>query len=191
MDIISILLTALALSADAMSVSVTNGIAVKRLKIGKVMLMAFLFGAFQFFMPVIGWLLGQSVSRYIEAYDHWIAFALLAFIGIKMMIESSKKDDEVKADSFAFGTLIVMAVATSIDALAVGISFASISMDTGNFWLAVSLIGVITFVLSLAGALLGKKLGDLFKKRAELVAGAVLVLIGVKIILEHLGVISF
>ena len=146
MDIISIVLTAIALSADAMSVSISNGIAVKKLKAKSVILMAALFGGFQFLMPVLGWLLGQTVSGLIESFDHWIAFALLGFIGIKMVIESFKGDDRPKSNPFAFSALIIMAIATSIDALAVGIGFASLSMAQNTLWLAVALIGIITFV---------------------------------------------
>ena len=191
MDIISIVLTAIALSADAMSVSISNGIAVKKLKAKSVILMAALFGGFQFLMPVLGWLLGQTVSGLIESFDHWIAFALLGFIGIKMVIESFKGDDRPKSNPFAFSALIIMAIATSIDALAVGIGFASLSMAQNTLWLAVALIGIITFVLSCCGAVLGKKLGEVFKRRAELIAGVLLCLIGLKILLEHLRIISF
>ena len=140
---------------------------------------------------VLGWLLGQTVSGLIESFDHWIAFALLGFIGIKMVVESFKGDDRPKANPFAFSALIIMAIATSIDALAVGIGFASLSMAQDTLWLAVALIGIITFVLSCCGAVLGKKLGEVFKKRAELIAGVLLCLIGLKILLEHLGIISF
>ena len=185
MDIISLVLTALALAADAMSVSISNGIAVKKLQLPKVLLMALLFGGFQALMPTLGWLLGTSVSKYISAFDHWIAFLLLAFIGFKMIVESLKKDP------FSITNLLIMAVATSIDALAVGISFASLAIPGSELWLGIALIGVITFTLSCLGAFLGKFLGNMFKKRAGLIAGIILCLIGLKILLEHLGVLTF
>ena len=192
MDIISLVLTALALAADAMSVSITNGIAVKKLQLPKVLLMALLFGGFQALMPTLGWLLGTSVSKYISAFDHWIAFLLLAFIGFKMIVESFKNDEEtVKKDPFSITSLLIMAVATSIDALAVGISFASLAIPGSELWLGIALIGVITFTLSCLGAFLGKFLGNMFKKRAGLIAGIILCLIGLKILLEHLGVLTF
>ena len=192
MDIISLVLTALALAADAMSVSITNGIAVKKLQLPKVLLMALLFGGFQALMPTLGWLLGTSVSKYISAFDHWIAFLLLAFIGLKMIVESFKNDEEtVKKDPFSITNLLIMAVATSIDALAVGISFASLAIPGSELWLGIALIGVITFTLSCLGAFLGKFLGNMFKKRAGLIAGIILCLIGLKILLEHLGVLTF
>lgn len=192
MDIISLVLTALALAADAMSVSISNGIAVKKLQLPKVLLMAMLFGGFQALMPTLGWLLGTSVSKYISAFDHWIAFFLLAFIGFKMIVESFKNDEEtVKRDPFSITNLLIMAVATSIDALAVGISFASLAIPGSELWLGIALIGVITFTLSCLGAFLGKFLGNMFKKRAGLIAGIILCLIGLKILLEHLGVLTF
>lgn len=192
MDIVSLVLTALALAADAMSVSITNGIAVKKLQLPKVLLMALLFGGFQALMPTLGWLLGTSVSKYISAFDHWIAFLLLAFIGFKMIVESFKNDEEtVKKDPFSITNLLIMAVATSIDALAVGISFASLGIPGSELWLGIALIGVITFTLSCLGAFLGKFLGNMFKKRAGLIAGIILCLIGLKILLEHLGVLTF
>lgn len=192
MDIISLVLTALALAADAMSVSITNGIAVKKLQLPKVLLMALLFGGFQALMPTLGWLLGTSVSKYISAFDHWIASLLLAFIGFKMIVESFKNDEEtVKKDPFSITNLLIMAVATSIDALAVGISFASLAIPGSELWLGIALIGVITFTLSCLGAFLGKFLGNMFKKRAGLIAGIILCLIGLKILLEHLGVLTF
>lgn len=192
MDIISLVLTALALAADAMSVSISNGIAVKKLQLPKVLLMALLFGGFQALMPTLGWLLGTSVSKYISAFDHWIAFLLLAFIGFKMIVESFKNDEEtVKKDPFSITNLLIMAVATSIDALAVGISFASLAIPGSELWLGIALIGVITFTLSCLGAFLGKFLGNMFKKRAGLIAGIILCLIGLKILLEHLGILTF
>lgn len=192
MDIISLVLTALALAADAMSVSISNGIAVKKLQLPKVLLMALLFGGFQALMPTLGWLLGTSVSKYISAFDHWIAFLLLAFIGFKMIVESFKNDEEtVKKDPFSITNILIMAVATSIDALAVGISFASLAIPGSELWLGIALIGVITFTLSCLGAFLGKFLGNMFKKRAGLIAGIILCLIGLKILLEHLGVLTF
>jgi len=142
-------------------------------------------------MPLIGYLLGTNFADYIEAFDHWIAFMLLGFIGGKMAIEAIRDkddDEEEKTDVLKIGELTVMAIATSIDALAVGITFAFLKV---NILLSVLLIGVTTFALSLAGVLIGNKFGAKYKSKAELAGGIILVLIGVKILLEHLGIISF
>ncbi len=142
-------------------------------------------------MPLIGYLLGTGFSKYIEKYDHWIAFVLLAFIGGKMAIEAIREkdgDNDEKTDTLKIGELTVLAVATSIDALAVGITFAFLKV---NILPSVLLIGVTTFALSLGGVLLGNRFGAKYKSKAEIAGGIILILIGLKILLEHLGIINF
>ena len=148
--------------------------------------LAFFFGFFQFLMPVLGWLLGSGVSSYIEKIDHWVAFGLLAFIGVRMVIDAVRGDDAQKdiADPFATKTLFVMAIATSIDALAVGISFALAQVD---IWSSSIIIGIVTFSISAVGVLIGKKVGSVFKKSAGILAGIILIGIGVKILIEHMS----
>ena len=147
------------------------------------------FGGFQALMPLIGYFLGTTFSEYIEAYDHWIAFVLLAFIGVNMIREAISGEEEESNSCFGFKTMLVMAIATSIDALAVGVTFAL--LPDVNIFVAVGSIGVITFVLSALGVKLGNIFGAKYKSRAELAGGIILVLMGLKILLEHLGVISF
>jgi putative Mn2+ efflux pump MntP len=162
----------------------------RKLNLKHAYLIALFFGVFQAVMPLIGYLLGTGFSEYIEKFDHWIAFALLAFIGGKMVIEAIREKDggpEEKTDALSTGELTVLAVATSIDALAVGITFAFLKV---NILPSVLLIGVTTFALSLGGVLLGNRFGAKYKTKAEVAGGVILVLIGLKILLEHLGVIN-
>lgn len=184
MDIISIFLIAVGLSMDAFAVSVSNGIILKEVHIKQATKTGFFFGVFQAVMPIIGWFAGMTFSNYITSFDHWIAFILLAFIGGNMIYEALK-DDEQDDDKDPNSTkvLLIMAVATSIDALAVGISFAMV--DT-NIWIPAIIIGCTTFIISTVGVFIGKKVGDLFKKRAEIFGGIILILIGLKILIEHL-----
>ena len=204
MDILSVILIAIGLSMDAFAVSVTNGIIIKDLKIGHALKIGLYFGAFQALMPLAGWLAGSQFKDYITSVDHWIAFGLLAFIGGKMIWEAfGEKDEEGEAiegmcevaisaqgtvceDTLRTGRLLVLAVATSIDALAVGISFAFLSVSI--IW-AAALIGLITFAICFAGVFIGNKFGGLLKKKAEIVGGLILVLIGLKILFEHIGLI--
>jgi len=154
-------------------------------------LIAFAFGFFQFLMPVLGWALGVSFEQYITNIDHWVAFVLLCYLGIKMIWDSNKKDGDASFEDAAkldMKELLMMAIATSIDALAVGITFAFLSV---NIWYASTIIGIITFAISFAGVLIGNKFGTRFQKGAQILGGSVLILIGVKILLEHLGIISF
>lgn len=179
------------LSADAFSVSVCKGLNMRKLNMVHAYIIALFFGGFQAIMPLIGYLLGTSFSKYIEAFDHWIAFALLAFIGGKMVIEAVKEkdgDEEEKTDVLKMGELTVLAVATSIDALAVGITFAFLKV---NILFSILIIGVTTFALSLGGVLLGNRFGAKYKNKAEIAGGVILILIGLKILLEHLGIINF
>ncbi|MBQ8176474.1 MAG: manganese efflux pump [Oscillospiraceae bacterium] len=191
MGFLEIFLIGIGLSADAFSVAVCKGLNMRRLNLKHAYIIALFFGGFQAVMPLIGYLLGTNFADYIEAFDHWIAFALLGFIGGKMAIEAIRDkddDEEEKTDVLKIGELTVMAVATSIDALAVGITFAFLKV---NILLSVLLIGVTTFALSLGGVLIGNKFGAKYKSKAELAGGIILVLIGVKILLEHLGIITF
>lgn len=184
-------LIAAGLSADAFSVSVCKGLNMRKLNLKHAYVIALFFGVFQAVMPFIGYLLGTGFSKYIERFDHWIAFVLLAFIGGKMAIEAIREKDgeaEEKTDTLSMGELTVLAVATSIDALAVGITFAFLKV---NILPSVLLIGVTTFALSLGGVLLGNRFGAKYKTKAELAGGIILVLIGLKILLEHLGIINF
>lgn len=185
---VEIFLIAVSLALDAFAVSVSSGISVPGFGWKHALKMGCYFGFFQFAMPLIGWLLGTGVSTYIEAVDHWIAFALLVLIGGKMVWEALKKargtgdQDEAPAELTA-RRLTVLAVATSIDALAVGVSMAFMAV---NIISAAIIIGVVAFLLSIVGGLLGRRLGGLFQQRAELVGGLVLIGIGVKILCEHI-----
>jgi len=191
MGIGEIILIGVGLSADAFSVAVCKGLNMRKLNLKHGYIIALFFGVFQAVMPLIGYLLGTGFSSYIEAIDHWIAFVLLAFIGGKMAVEAIRDkgdDEEEKSDALNLGELTVMAVATSIDALAVGITFAFLDVKIIP---AAAIIGVTTFGLSLAGVLIGNKFGAKYKNKAELAGGIILILIGLKILLEHLGVIKF
>lgn len=184
MDILELLLIAAGLSMDAFAVSICKGLSVQRLKPRHYLLTGAWFGGFQALMPSIGFLLGSAFDQYISAFDHWIAFVLLAFIGGNMVRESLSGDEECHDDSFGLRTMFLLAVATSIDALAVGVTFAFLQV---SILPAVGLIGCTTFVLSLAGVWIGHRFGSRLKSRATLAGGVILCLIGLKILLEHLG----
>lgn len=191
MSFLELFLIAVGLSADAFSVSVCKGLNMRKLNLKHAYVIALFFGVFQAVMPLLGYLLGTGFSEYIEKYDHWIAFVLLAFIGGKMALEAIREKDgesEEKTDTLSIGELTILAVATSIDALAVGITFAFLKV---NILPSVLLIGVTTFALSLGGVLLGNRFGAKYKSKAEIAGGVILILIGLKILLEHLGVINF
>ena len=185
-----IFLMAVSLALDAFAVATSTAIATPNFRKRYAVRMGIWFGAFQFAMPLIGWLLATSVSDYIKAIDHFIAFGLLAFLGGRMVWGSFDKECEVgqHADDLTPGRLCLLAIATSIDAMAAGISMAFMPEIHGftGVLLACVVIGVVAFVLSALGALLGKKLGCIFQKRAELVGGVVLILLGTKILMEHL-----
>ena len=187
-----LLLLAVGVSMDAFAVSICKGLAMKRATPGAMLTVGGWFGGFQALMPLIGFFLGTLFAAAIEAVNHWVAFALLGFIGFNMLKEAFEKEEccccqeEHNADLGA-KTMFVMAVATSIDALAVGISLA---MAGGvNIWVSVALIGLTTFSFSAVGVKIGSLFGAAFEKKAQLAGGLILVLIGVKILLEHLGVI--
>ena len=189
MDILELLLIAVGLSMDAFAVSVCKGLSVQRLKPRHYLLTGAWFGGFQALMPSIGFLLGSAFERYIVSFDHWIAFVLLAFIGGNMVKESFSGDGECHDGSFAPRAMFLLAVATSIDALAVGVTFAL--LPDVHIAAAVSLIGVTTFLLSAAGLKAGNVFGLRYKARAELAGGVILILMGLKILLEHLGILAF
>lgn len=186
MSFIELLILALALSMDAFAVALCKGLATPRVEIKHMAICGAWFGAFQALMPLIGYFLGTLFRDYIVAIDHWVAFVLLAIIGINMIKEAFSCCEE-ESGSFAFGIMLTMAVATSIDALAAGISLA---MDDANIWLSILLIGVITFTLSALGVKMGNVFGSKYRKPAQLVGGITLVLMGVKILLEHLGILT-
>lgn len=186
MGFIELLLIAVGLSMDAFAVSVCKGLSVKKVGVKHAALAGLYFGGFQFLMPVIGYLLGFRFESVIESIDHWVAFVLLAFIGGNMIKESFGKGEELN-DDFGVRTMLLMAIATSIDALAVGITFAFLEVQILP---AAGLIGVTTFLLSFVGIYIGNAFGTRYKSRAELAGGIILVVIGVKILFEHLGVIS-
>ena len=180
---------------DAMAVSIASGLTAKKVRIRSAVFMALAFGVFQALMPAIGFyiipllsrIFGSGVESFVKSVDHWIAFILLAFIGGKMIVEAIKNEEEdVRSDPFRPGNVLVLAVATSIDALATGIVFSSFGFTTGRLVFSVLLIGAITFALSLFGVLAGKKLGERFKRWAVLAGGIALALIGLKILIEHL-----
>ncbi len=174
---------------DAFAVAVCKGLSAPKLKTSHMVVTGAWFGGFQALMPLIGFLLGSSFEKYITPIDHWVAFVLLAFIGGNMIKEACNCEEENHDASFGFRTMLVMALATSVDALAVGITFAV--LPDVNVWWAVIFIGVITFILSALGVLIGHKFGEKYKSKAELLGGAILVLMGIKILLEHLGIINF
>ena len=189
MDILELFLIAAGLSMDAFAVSVCKGLSVQRLKPRHYLLTGAWFGGFQALMPSAGFLLGSAFEQYIVSFDHWIAFVLLALIGGNMVKESFDEDGECHDDSFSARTMFLLAVATSIDALAVGVTFAL--LPDVHITAAVSLIGTTTFLLSAAGLKVGNVFGLRYKARAELAGGVILILIGLKILLEHLGILAF
>ena len=189
MGFIELFLLAIGLSMDAFAVSVCKGLSVKKAGLKESAICGGWFGGFQGLMPLIGFFLGTLFAGVIEAFDHWVAFGLLAIIGINMLKEAFEKECECcdKNADFSVKTMFVMAVATSIDALAVGISLA-MAGDV-NIVVAVVLIGVTTFLLSGLGVKIGNIFGNRFEKKAQIAGGVILILLGVKILLEHLGVL--
>lgn len=190
MSIIDMLLVGVGLSMDAFAVSVCKGLSDARLTVRRMLLIALFFGAFQALMPLIGWLLGTSVKDLIEPVGDWIAFALLVAIGAKMLYDALTDQDtpeEEVADARSgrfMVELIALSFATSIDALVAGVSFA---LSDINIWLAITVIGVTTFTLSLAGCQIGKRFGSRFEKPASIIGGVALIALGFKVLFEHLG----
>ena len=189
MSLIELFLIAVGLSMDAFAVAVCKGLGMERVNKRDALLLGAFFGGFQALMPLTGYLLGSQFASRIERWDHWIAFVLLAFIGGNMVKESREQEEEEAENCGRIGyrELFTLAVATSIDALAVGVSFAFLGVSIGP---AVTFIGCTTFVLTLAGVWVGNLCGSRYKSRAELTGGIILILIGVKILLEHLGVLG-
>ncbi len=193
MGIGELFLLAVGLSMDAFAVSVCKGLAMKKATLKAEATCGLWFGGFQALMPTIGFFLGALFADAIEAFDHWVAFALLAIIGINMLKEALEKKDETgdnpeKDADLSVKTMFLMAVATSIDALAVGISLAMVG--SVNIWLAAAFIGICTCLLSALGVKIGNVFGSRYEKKAELAGGVILILLGVKILLEHLGVLT-
>ena len=184
MGLAELFVVAVGLSMDACAVSICKGLSVGRVRPRHAMTCGFYFGAFQALMPLIGWLLGVRFQHIIVSIDHWIAFVLLGLIGFNMIRESREDEEDCLDCSFSFRAMLPLAVATSIDALAVGVTFAFLSVDIGP---AVCFIGAITFVLSAIGVKVGSVFGARFRSKAELVGGVILILMGLKILLEHLG----
>ena len=179
MDLLSLFLIAVGLSMDAFAVSVCKGLATPKYKLKYSMICGAWFGGFQALMPAVGYLLGVNF----KAIDHWIAFVLLALIGFNMIREALKNDDEGADPSFTAKSMSLLAVATSIDALAIGITFAFLDV---NIVAAVLFIGVCTFVISAAGVKIGSAFGTRFKSKAEIAGGAILIILGLRILVEHL-----
>lgn len=188
MSTLELFILAIGLSMDAFAVSICKGLSVKKVRLCHAGAAGLYFGGFQALMPLIGYFLGSRFQVVIERYDHWIAFILLGIIGVNMMREAKEGEAEELNCSFGPGSMLPLAVATSIDALAVGVTFAFLKV---NIVSAVSFIGIITFILSAIGVKIGNVFGVKYKSRAELAGGIVLVLMGIKILLEHLGLLPF
>lgn len=191
MSLATLFITAVGLSMDAFAVAICKGLAVRKAGIKQMVIAGLWFGGFQALMPAIGYLFGSTLKEYVEKYDHWIAFILLGIIGANMIKESFSKDDccEGSSASMGFKEMSTLAVATSIDALIVGVGYAF--LPDVNIVAAIGFIGVITFILSAIGIKIGNIFGTKFKSKAEFTGGLILILMGVKILLEHLGVIDF
>ena len=191
MSIVELFLIGVGLSMDAFAVAVCQGLCIPKLNLRQGGVIALYFGGFQALMPLIGWFLGSQFAGYIQSFDHWVAFVLLALIGGNMVREALSPEEEETScavnSKLDHKKLFMMAVATSIDALAIGVAFAF--MDV-LILPAVSLIGCTTFCLSLVGVVVGNFFGSRYKKRAELTGGIILILLGVKILLEHLGILA-
>ena len=190
MGVAELLILAVGLSMDALAVSICKGLAMKKATLRAGLTCGLWFGGFQALMPLIGYFLGALFADAIEAFDHWVAFALLAIIGVNMLKEALEKGDSCPTNSadMSVKTMFVMAVATSIDALAVGISLAM--AGTQNIFLAVTLIGLMTYLLSALGVKIGNVFGSRYEKKAQVAGGVILIALGVKILLEHLGVLG-
>lgn len=186
MSFVELFILAVGLSMDAFAVAVCKGLAMKKADLKKAVIIGLYFGIFQAGMPLIGYLTGVGFQSEISEIDHWLAFILLAVIGFNMIKEAFSKEKEEPNDSLCFKTMLVLAVATSIDALAVGVTFAFLKV---NIITAVIFIGIVTFLLSMIGVKIGSVFGTKYKSRAELAGGIILILMGTKILLEHLGIL--
>lgn len=184
MTLIAVIFMAFGLAMDAFAVSVASGITIKRVKARHAIRIAVSFGLFQAVMPVLGWMAGLGLRDFIEHIDHWLAFGLLLFVGIKMIYESTRLEEaENRRDPLRSHVLLLLSIATSIDAFAVGLTFAFLSISIAG---PVIIIGGITFVLSLAGVYIGDKVGHFFEKKIEAIGGLILIAIGTKILIDHL-----
>lgn len=184
MGIFEILLIAVGVSMDAFAVSICKGLSVRKLRSRHAFAVSMWFGGFQALMPLIGYFLAVSFADYVSEYDHWISFVLLAFIGANMIKESlGDKDDDNSNSDFSFLKMFALAVATSIDALAVGVSFAFLQV---NIWSSILIIGAVTAAFSGAGVVIGNQFGIRYKSKAEFAGGLILIIIGLKILIEHL-----
>lgn len=186
MGTLELFLIAIGLSADAFAVAICKGLSTNKIKVSNMLAVGLYFGGFQALMPLLGFWLGSNFQSLIESIDHWIAFILLGVIGFNMIRESREQAEEVDS-SFSFKAMLPLAVATSIDALAVGITFSFLKVSIIP---AVSLIGITTFILSVIGLVMGNRFGCKYKSKAELMGGIILILIGTKILLEHLGILG-
>ncbi|MEE1251420.1 MAG: manganese efflux pump MntP family protein [Lachnospiraceae bacterium] len=189
---IELLLMGVGLAMDAFAVSICKGLGMTKVNKKQAVTIGVFFGGFQALMPLIGWILGKQFERYITSVDHWIAFILLGFIGGKMIVESLKPEEEKEIEKsdmpLDLKEMFVLAIATSIDALAVGITFAFLGTPIIE---AIAIIGIVTFLISIGGVYVGNFFGSKYKNKAELAGGLILVLLGVKILLEHLGILVF
>ena len=194
MGILDLFVIGVGLSMDAFAVAICKGLGMHRINLRHAFVIALFFGGFQALMPLIGFFLGSYLAELVNPIDHWIAFGLLAFIGAKMLWDAFKSDaddgqsDSAQEEALDLKELLMLAVATSIDALAVGITFAFLEV---NIWIAITVIGLTTFALSFAGVVVGNRFGARYERPSTIVGGVVLIAIGVKILLEHLGVIAF
>ena len=186
MNFLSLLSLAIALSMDAFSVSICKGLTTKQFSVKTAILCGLWFGGFQALMPLIGYFLGAQFENLITSVDHWIAFGLLFLIGANMIREAFSDDDDNKSSNNDVKTMFLLAVATSIDALAIGVTFAFLQVD---IWQAILIIGVTTFIFSFVGVAIGNFFGSKYSKPASIIGGIILILIGTKILLEHLGII--
>lgn len=189
MSLLSLLLIAVALGMDAFAVAIGTGIVIKRLTFGPVFRLSFHFGLFQFMMPIIGWAAGRTISDYIVDYDHWIAFVLLAYIGSKMIwdsVKNSESDMFDDKDPTKGVTLVFLSVATSIDALAVGLSLAFLNI---RILCPSVVIGIVAALMTVCGMVFGDLLGKMIGKKVGILGGLILIGIGIKILIEHLGII--
>ena len=188
MGIFEIILVGLGLAMDVFAVSICKGLSMKKMNWKNALIIALYFVVFHSLMPVIGYFLGTMFKGFVESVDHWIAFILLAIIGANMIKESASDEEDKRNDKVDVKTMLLLSIATSIDALAVGVTFAFFET---NMLLVVPIIGLITLVLSIMGVKIGNRFGDKLQNKAELTGGIILIIIGIKILLEHLGIIAF
>ena len=186
MELFEIVVIGIGLAMDAFAVSVCKGLSMKKMNWKKAVIIALYFGIFQAIMPIIGYFLGNTFSSFIENIDHWLSFILLSAIGINMIKNSFDSEEDKRNDNIDIKTMLLLSIATSIDALAIGITFAFFKI---NLLFSIIIIGLITFILSIFGVKIGNKFGDKFQNKAEIIGGFILIVIGLKILLEHLKIL--